>query len=107
MAAAGARPARVVAAGGGTQSDLWLQIVSLQKYLIDPEGKTDYVVVNVLVKGGELDIVTKDEIESARADLVVDAGNGVLFGQLELGEPPSCPRAEDPCGWQPSTTRTR
>jgi xylulokinase len=28
MATAGARPERVVAAGGGTQSDLWLQIVS-------------------------------------------------------------------------------
>jgi xylulokinase len=28
MAAAGAKPTRVVASGGGTQSDLWLQIVS-------------------------------------------------------------------------------
>jgi hypothetical protein len=57
--------------------------------LIDPEGKTDYILVSVLVKGGKLDIVTKDEIESARADLIVDADNGVLFGQLEIGEPPS------------------
>jgi phosphate-selective porin OprO/OprP len=57
--------------------------------VIDPEGETDYIVVNLLVKGGELDIVTKDIIQSDRADLVVDANNGVLFGQLELGEPPS------------------
>ena len=57
--------------------------------VIDPEGETDYIVVNLLVKAGELDIVTKDIIQSDRADLVVDADNGVLFGQLELGEPPS------------------
>lgn len=57
--------------------------------LVDPEGETDYIVVNLLVKEGKLDIVTKDEIKSDLADLVVDAENGVLFGQLVLGEPPS------------------
>jgi len=57
--------------------------------LIDRDGQAEDAVVSILIKDGKLDVVTKDEIPAAEAALVVDAQNGVLLGQLHVGEPPS------------------
>jgi phosphate-selective porin OprO/OprP len=57
--------------------------------LIDRNGKTEDQIVNVLIKKTKLDIVTKDNIPAAQAVLVVDAKNGVLLGNLEIGQPSS------------------
>lgn len=51
--------------------------------------ETNDVIVNLLIRNGELDIVTLDEISTEEADLTVDAQNGFLLGALEIGQPPS------------------
>ena len=81
---AGAVMSSGLAAAAGPSDSVLIRNVRL----IDPEGVTDYVVVNVLVKNGELDIVTKDEIEFDSVDIVVNADSGVLFGQLGHREGP-------------------
>lgn len=57
--------------------------------LIDGADNAADVVVSLLVKKGLLDLVTKDDVSAAEAELVVDAQNGVLIGKLDLGQPPS------------------
>ena len=47
------------------------------------------VTVNLLIRNGELDIVTRDDISTEEADQTVDARNGVLLGALAIGQPPS------------------
>jgi len=48
--------------------------------MIDRDGEAEDVVVNILIKDGKLDVVTKDEFAAPEAALVVDAQNGVLLG---------------------------
>ena len=57
--------------------------------LIDRDGDDEDAVVNILIKNGKLDVVTKDRLPASEATLVVDAQNGILLGKLALGEPPS------------------
>jgi phosphate-selective porin OprO/OprP len=57
--------------------------------MIDREGETEDVVVQILITGGKLDVVTKDEISAEEATLAVDAQEGVLLGALHVGEPAS------------------
>ena len=45
------------------------------------------VAVNLLVKGGVLEIVTRDEIPADEADTVVDCRGNILLGILKVGEP--------------------
>ena len=55
--------------------------------LIDRDGKTEDQTVNILIINKRLDIVTKDDISSVKADLLLDARNGVLLGHLDIGKP--------------------
>lgn len=47
------------------------------------------LVVNILIKKAELDILTEDHIPLAEADVSYDAREGVVLGELKLGEPAS------------------
>lgn len=44
------------------------------------------LVVNILIKKAELDILTEDHIPLAEADVSYDAREGVVLGELKLGE---------------------
>ncbi len=57
--------------------------------LIDRVGSAEDVVVSVLIKDGKLDLVTEDRVSKSEAELVIEAGNRVLLGNLSLGEAPS------------------
>ncbi len=57
--------------------------------LIDPNGQTEDRVVNILIRENKLDIVTEDKISRDEAQMVVNAQNGVMLGNLTLGELPS------------------
>jgi phosphate-selective porin OprO/OprP len=57
--------------------------------LFDRDGAAEDVVASLLVKNGKLDLVTKDEIPASEASLVLDARNGVVIGNLHIGEPAS------------------
>ena len=57
--------------------------------LIDPAGNTQDRSVNILIKDGELELITEDRLPASEADLVVDANNGFILGKLEIGESPN------------------
>ena len=54
--------------------------------LFDREGEVEDVVANLLIREGRLKLVTKDHIPRSEADLAFDAQEGVLLGNLDLGE---------------------
>jgi len=57
--------------------------------LIDPSGDAEDKIVNILIREGELEVVTEDKISRDEADMVVNANEGVLVGKLNVGEQPS------------------
>ncbi len=57
--------------------------------LLDPTGKTEDRIVNILIRSRKLDVITEDKISRDEADLVINASGGFVLGKLELGEPPS------------------
>lgn len=68
-------------------------------FLLDPQGKTDDVTVDILITDAMLDVVTQDDITPEIAGIVLDARSGFLLGSLNLGERPSfIILAEDPRG---------
>jgi phosphate-selective porin OprO/OprP len=57
--------------------------------LMDPTGKTEDRVVNILIRERKLDVNTEDKISRDEADLVINANGGFILGKLEVGELPS------------------
>jgi len=57
--------------------------------LVDSDGGGDDQVVSLLIKSGELLMVTKDPGPEKEIDLVVDAQRGIILGKLNVGEPAS------------------
>jgi len=57
--------------------------------LIDPAGKTEDTIVNILIRQQKLELITEDKISRDEADMVVNANEGVIVGKLEIGKPPS------------------
>jgi len=58
-------------------------------YIISGDTASDTLSVNILVKEGELSVVTPDRIPSSEAELVVKAGGGYVLGRLVVGKPAS------------------
>jgi phosphate-selective porin OprO/OprP len=54
--------------------------------IIDKGAEQDTVIVNILIKDSKLDIITEDLIPIEQADESYDAAEGVLLGELKLGE---------------------
>lgn len=76
-------------ASAATQEPLPETILVKNVRLIDREGKTEDKTVNILIDKQRLKLVTRDEIPLEKADFAVDALNGILLGNLEIGEPAS------------------
>jgi phosphate-selective porin OprO/OprP len=57
--------------------------------LINRQEGAEDVVADLLITDGQLEVVTKDDIESEAADLIVDGKGGFLLGRLEIGDSPS------------------
>ena len=53
--------------------------------LIDPSGKTEDKIVNILLRERKLDVITEDKISRKEADQVVNANEGFIVGKLEVG----------------------
>jgi phosphate-selective porin OprO/OprP len=71
--------------GPDSPEDVLLRNVTL----IDPTGKAEDRIVNILILEGKLDLVTEDKISRDEADQVVNAEKGFILGKLEIGEAPS------------------
>jgi phosphate-selective porin OprO/OprP len=65
------------------------RIVVTNVRLIGRDVPAQDVPVNLLVVGGKLAVVTKDELVIQPGDVAVDANAGFLFGQLVMGKRPS------------------
>jgi len=57
--------------------------------LPDRSGETEDLDVTLRIQDGVLDLVTQDTLRAAESDLILNANNGVLLGDLNLGEAPS------------------
>ena len=57
--------------------------------LLDPASAAPDRMVSLLVRNGELEIVTEDTIRGEDVDEVVDANSGFIIGNLEIGAPPN------------------
>lgn len=57
--------------------------------LVDRSGEVEDVKVSLRIRGHKLDLVTQDALVAEESALVLDANDGVLLGDLNLGEPPS------------------
>ncbi|MDX5584295.1 MAG: porin, partial [Aureibaculum sp.] len=53
--------------------------------VIDQTGKTEDVVVSILIDQKKLVLVTKDKVALTKADIAFDAKGGFILGQLDLG----------------------
>ncbi len=53
--------------------------------MIDPAGKTEDVVVRILLNQKKLKLVTPDKIELKEADNTLDANGGFILGRPEIG----------------------
>lgn len=70
-----------------TEVDETILIRNVRPVATASEGED--AVVHILIKNGRLKLVTQDRIASSKADIGLDAQNGVLLGDLTLGEPAS------------------
>ena len=57
--------------------------------LFDPAGSGEDRMVSLIIRDGNLEIVTEDAVSSEGMDEVINANAGYIMGQLELGSPPS------------------
>ena len=65
------------------------RIVVTNARLIGRQEASEDVPVNLLIVGGRLVVVTKDELIIQSGDVAVDASSGFLLGQLVMGKRPS------------------
>jgi len=76
----------VAAASVAADSD---RIVVTKAQLIGRDAASQDVRVNLVIVGGKLVVVTKDELVIQPGDVAVDASAGFLFGQVVMGKRPS------------------
>ena len=55
--------------------------------VIDQSGRSEDVLVSILIKNKKLELVSQDKIALNKADIAFDARQGFILGQLELGSP--------------------
>jgi len=53
--------------------------------VINQSGKTEDVVVSILIKQKELELVTRDKVDLAEADIAFDAKGGFILGTIDVG----------------------
>ncbi len=79
----------VVAVAGATEVLQPESILVRNVQLISGADQADTVAVNILVKDGNLKVITRDRIRKSEAELVINANGGFVLGSLDLGEPAS------------------
>lgn len=55
--------------------------------VIDQSGRTDDLVVSILIQNHELEMISQDKIPLSEADITLDASEGFVLGKLDLGVP--------------------
>jgi len=55
--------------------------------VIDQSGRTDDLVVSILIEQKELEMISQDKIPLSEADITLDANGGFVLGKLEVGVP--------------------
>ena len=69
--------------------------------LLDPTGDTTDRMVSLLIRNGELEIITEDTIRGEDVDEVIDANAGFIIGNLEIWSRSrtSSSKSSEPVGW--------
>ena len=55
--------------------------------VIDQTGKTEEVVISMVIDQKKLELVSQDKIAMTEADIAFDANGGFILGKLEVGSP--------------------
>jgi len=55
--------------------------------VIDQSGRTDDLVVSILIQNHELEMISQENIPLSEADITLDANGGFVLGKLEVGVP--------------------
>ena len=53
--------------------------------VIDQAGESEDLVVSILIKQKELELISQDKIPISEADITLDAKGGFVLGKLEVG----------------------
>ncbi len=72
----------------GPALDLTTVLIKNAVLIVESDGVED-LVVSLLIKKGDLVMVTKDPGPEKEMDLVLDAQRGIILGKLNVGEPAS------------------
>lgn len=65
------------------------RLIITNSKLVGRDTAAQDVAINILIVGGKLVVVTKDDLVIKSGDVAVDSNGGFLFGQLALGSKPS------------------
>jgi phosphate-selective porin OprO/OprP len=57
--------------------------------MMDPTGKAEDRLVNILIRDQKLEVITEDKISREEVEQVVNANGGFIIGKLEVGESPN------------------
>ena len=55
--------------------------------VIDQSGRTEDLVVSILIQNHELEMISQDKIPLSKADITLDAKGGFVLGKLDVGVP--------------------
>ena len=65
------------------------RIIVTNARLVGRDSAVQDVAINILIVGGKLVVVSKDELAIEPGDVAVDSNGGFVFGQLAIGTQPS------------------
>ena len=77
----------IILANGFARAQEFDNILIQNALLIDRTGQSEDRIVNLLIKGKKLIIVSADEIFIEDGMIAYDANNGILLGNLNIGDP--------------------
>ncbi len=77
----------IILANGYARAQEFDNILIQNALLIDRTGQSEDRIVNLLIKGKKLIIVSADEILIEDGMIAYDANNGILLGNLNIGDP--------------------
>ena len=77
-------PAQIPRLGSTPQSVLVKNVT-----LVDQKGGKEDVIINILIRDKKLDIVTQEDIATDTVELALNAQQGIVIGNLEVGKAPS------------------
>ena len=79
----------LTAMAGGVCAQASTSILVKNVTLANPGDTSSAQIISLLIKSGELTLVTTDPVDEGSVDQVIDANKGFILGRLDVGNPAS------------------